>query len=169
MIRSTQAKIIHSKSGVKVVAVFEAAKGFLVLLAGFGLLAIVHENAQKLAEHIVRHFHLNPASRYPRVFIDVAHNISDLQLWLMAGLALAYASIRLIEAYGLWRERRWAEWLAVLSGGIYVPIEVYELLSRVSWIKVGTLIVNLCIVLYMSYVLKQSIGDGRSAASPSWE
>ena len=166
MIRSTEEKIIRSKSGVKVVAVFEAAKGLLVLLAGFGLLAIVHQDAQRLAEQIVRHFHLNPASSYPRIFIDVARNISDMQLWLMAGFALAYASIRLIEAYGLWRERRWAEWLAVLSGGIYVPIEVYEVLSGVSWIKVGTLIVNICIVLYMSYVLKQSLGNGSGATLP---
>lgn len=147
---------IHSSHGVRIVAAFEGAKGALVLLAGFGLLSIVHQSAQQVAEAIVRHFHLNPASRYPRVFIDVAGNISDSQLWLMAGFALAYASIRLIEAYGLWRERRWAEWFAVLSGGIYVPVEVYELLSGISWIKISTLALNLCIVAYMSHVLRHS-------------
>jgi uncharacterized membrane protein (DUF2068 family) len=151
--------------GVRIVAVFEAAKGLLVLLAGFGLLSIVHQNAQHMAEEIVRHFHLNPASRYPRIFIDVAGNISDSQLWLMAGFALAYASIRLIEAYGLWRSRRWAEWLAVLSGGIYVPIEVYEVLSGISRIKVSTLTINICIVVYMSYVLKQPPRNSGDSAS----
>lgn len=157
---------MYLNKGVRVVAVFEAAKGLLIFLAGFGLLSIVHQDAQQVAEDIVRHFHLNPASRYPRIFIDVARNISDSQLWLMAGFALAYASIRLIEAYGLWRERRWAEWLAVLSAGIYVPIEVYELLSGISWIKVSTLTVNICIVVYMSYALKQPLRDrGNSASS----
>jgi uncharacterized membrane protein (DUF2068 family) len=146
---------MYLSSGVRVVAVFEAAKGILILLAGFGLLSIVHQNAQQVAEDIVRHFHLNPASRYPRIFIDVAGNISDSQLWLMAGFALAYAGIRLVEAYGLWRERRWAEWLAVLSAVIYVPIEIYEVLSEISWIKVTTLTINTCIVVYMSYALKQ--------------
>lgn len=155
-----------SSSGVKIVAAFEAAKGLLILVAGFGLLSIVHQNAQQMAEDIVRHFHLNPARHYPRIFIDVAGNISDSQLWLMAGFSLAYAGIRLIEAYGLWRARRWAEWLAVLSGGIYVPIEVYKLLSGISWIKVCMLIVNICIVVYMSYVLKQSLRNGRSSVSP---
>ncbi len=147
---------MRSSSGVRIVAAFESAKGLLVLVAGFGLLSLVHQNAQLVAEDIVRHFHLNPASHYPRIFLDVAGNISDSQLWLMAGFALTYAGVRLIEAYGLWRERRWAEWLAVLSSSIYMPIEVYELLSGVSWIKVGTLTVNICIVVYMSYVLKQS-------------
>lgn len=151
---------MYSRSGVRFVAAFEAAKGLLILITGFGLLSIVHKNAQQVAEHIVRHFHLNPARHYPRIFIDVAGNINDSQLWLMAGFSLTYASIRLIEAYGLWRERRWAEWLAVLSGSIYVPIEVYKLLSGVSWIKVCMLIVNICIVAYMSYVLKQSLQNG---------
>lgn len=153
--------------GVRVVACFEAAKGLLVLLAGFGLLSIVHQNVQQVAEDIVLHFHLNPASRYPRIFVQVAGNLSDTQLWLMAGFALAYASIRLIEAYGLWRARRWAEWLAVVSGGIYVPIEVYELLSGVSWIKVGTLIVNISIVLYMTCVLKQTLRNGSRSVQPT--
>lgn len=156
---------MRSRSGVRIVAAFEAAKGLLILLAGFGLLSIVHQDAQQMAEDIVRHFHLNPASRYPRIFIDVAGNISDPQLWLMAGFALAYSSIRLIEAYGLWRERRWAEWLAVLSGSIYVPIEIYEVLSGVSWIKVCTLTINICIVVYMSYVLKQSLGNSGNSVS----
>ena len=152
--------------GIHIVAAFEAAKGLLVLLAGFGLLSLIHQDAQQVAEDIVRHSHLNPASRYPRIFLQVAGNLSGTQLWLMAGFALAYASIRLIEAYGLWRERRWAEWLAGVRGGIYVPIEVYELLAGVSWIKICTVIVNLCIVVYMSYVLKHSFSNGSSTVSP---
>lgn len=157
---------MRSRIGVRIVAAFEAAKGLLVLLAGFGLLSLVHQNAQQVAEDIVRHFHLNPASHYPRIFLQVAGNLSDSQLWLMAGFALAYASIRSIEAYGLWRERRWAEWLAVVSGGIYVPIEVYELLSGVSWIKVCALVVNIRIVVYMTSVLKQTLRNNSSTLSP---
>ena len=143
--------------GIRLVAIFEAAKGLLVLLAGFGLLSIVHQNMQQVAEDVVSHFHLNPASRYPRIFLELASNISNAQLWPMAGFAFAYAGIRLVEAYGLWQERRWAEWLAVASGSIYVPIELYELFTGVSLIKVCTLTANISIVAYMSYVLKKGI------------
>lgn len=145
------------RGGIRMVAAFEAAKGTLILLAGFGLLSLVHHDVQQLAEAIVQHFHLNPASRYPRIFVQLAGDMSDSRLWLMAGFAVAYASIRLAEAYGLWHERQWAEWLAVISGGIYVPIEIYELLSGASWIKVCVLLVNIGIVVYMAFVLKQSL------------
>jgi uncharacterized membrane protein (DUF2068 family) len=143
--------------GVRVVALLEAAKGLLVLCAGFGLLSIEHRDVQQMAEDFVGRLHINPLSRYPRIFLELAGNISDTQLWLLASLAFAYASIRLAEAYGLWLERRWAKWLAVASGGIYVPFELYELFHRASWIKAGTLAVNIGILIYMCYVLKKEL------------
>jgi hypothetical protein len=50
---------------IRTVALVEAAKGALVLVAGLGLLSLVHHDAQRLAEVLVTHSHLNPASRYP--------------------------------------------------------------------------------------------------------
>ena len=80
---------------------------------------------------------------------------SDARLWVLAALAFAYATLRLAEGYGLWRERRWAEWLAALSGGLYIPIEIYELVSHTSWIKLSLLASNIAIVLYMVHALRQ--------------
>ena len=139
--------------GVRLVAVFEAAKGLLVLLVGFDLLSHVHDDVQQLAEALVGHFHLNPASRYPHVFLQLVAHFSDVRIWLLAGFAFAYTSVRWAEAYGLWYGRRWAEWFAVASGGFYIPIEVYELLHGFSWIKVGTLAMNIAIVAYIAYAL----------------
>lgn len=53
--------------GLKSIAMFEAAKGALVILAGIGLVALLHRDAQALAEAIVSRFHINPASRYPTI------------------------------------------------------------------------------------------------------
>jgi uncharacterized membrane protein (DUF2068 family) len=145
-----------SRRGERVVAVFEAAKGLLVLMVGLGLLSVAHQDVEQFAEELVGHFHLNPASRYPRIFLDVTSNLSDLRMWLLAAFAFCYASLRLAEAYGLWRARRWAEWLAVASGTIYVPIEIYELFTGLSWIKVATLTANIAIAAYMSRVLWRS-------------
>ncbi len=143
------------KQGVRVIAVFEAAKGLTILLAGFGLLSLMHRNMQQLAETLVSHFHLNPASRYPRIFIELASHLNDGKLWLMALLAFAYAGMRIAEGYGLWYGRKWAEWLAVISSGIYVPLEIYELAQGASPIKAGTLAANIAILIYMIYVLKK--------------
>ncbi len=147
-------------TGLRVVAAYEAGKGALVLLAGFGLLALIHRDAQHFAEQLVAHMHLNPAKGYPRIFIDAAANVTDARLWLFAGFALAYTAIRWIEAYGLWLEKSWAEWLAVASSAIYIPAELYEIEERTSWLKMLLLAVNVCIVAYLGYVLWRARRDG---------
>jgi uncharacterized membrane protein (DUF2068 family) len=152
-------------SGLRAVALLEAAKGSLVLAAGGGLLALAHHDIQRFAEQLVEQFHLNPASRYPRIFIEAATQLTDARLWLLAALAAGYATVRFIEAYGLWRQRPWAEWFAAISGGIYVPIELYELLHGVTWAKTCVLVVNAGVVAYMIYALRQSKSNDRGRAA----
>jgi len=146
----------HEKDGLRVVSLFEAAKGLLVLLAGFGLLAYIHKDLHLAAEHLVRRFHLNPARHYPRIFLDLADNVTDAQLWLLALAALLYALFRFVEAYGLWLQRRWAEWFGLVAGGIYVPLEIFEVMRKVTWPRVALLIVNTAIVVYLSFVIYQA-------------
>src|ERR1041384_4695943 len=105
----------HTHLGLRAVAIFELAKGLLVLLAGAGALALIHENVQAVAEQLVQRSHLNPAHHYPRIFIAAAGGLNDTKLVLLAIAAVVYALIRFAEAYGLWLERHWAEWLGVIS------------------------------------------------------
>lgn len=143
----------HGKGGLRVVSFVEAAKGLLVLLAGFELLTYIHKDLHLAAEQLVRHFHLNPASRYPRIFLDLVEHVTDAQLWVLALSALLYAVVRFVEAYGLWLQRRWAEWYGLVAGGICVPIELFETARKVTWPRVTLLIVNTAIVVYLSFIL----------------
>ncbi|HEX9452422.1 MAG TPA: DUF2127 domain-containing protein [Burkholderiales bacterium] len=147
---------MKSTPGLRAVAVYEAAKGALVFIAGFGLLSLMQHDMQHFAEQLIAHLHLNPAKGYPRIFIDAATNVTNTRLWLLAGFALVYALVRWVEAIGLWLGKRWAEWFAVASGAIYVPAEVYGLVRGVTWTKILLLAVNACIVAYLIYVLSRS-------------
>ena len=151
---------MKTTQGIRLIAVFEATKGGLVLLAGFGLLGLIHRDVGRLADELVRHFHLNPASRFPRIFVEAAAKSNDTILVLLACAAFAYAAFRLVEAFGLWHQRRWAEWLGAISGSAYIPIELYELMHGVSWPKVTLLVVNLACVVYLVVVL-HSHGNAR--------
>lgn len=138
-------------------AIVEAAKAGLVYLAGFGLLALIHRDVQAMAERFVTRLHLNPARRYPRIFIDVATRLDDdRRLWMLASFAMAYAVMRSVEAYGLWRERRWAEWFALGTAALYLPLEVYEIHAHVTWVRVTALVVNAAIVVVMALALRES-------------
>ena len=154
-------------STVRAVALFEAAKGALVLLAGLGALSFLHHDAQRLAERLVGHLHLNPAKHYPRIFIDTAAHLTDARLWVLAALAAAYGLARFAEAYGLWRGRRWAEWFAAVSGGIYIPFELYELFQGVTGFSLGALVVNVLVVgLMIKALLRIHPMDGAKSNHP---
>ena len=142
--------------GVRLIAVFEALKGTLVLVAGFGLLSLVHRDLQAIAELLVRHSHLDPARRYPRVFIEAASHTGDSRLRFLAALAFLYAVVRLVEAYGLWHMKVWAEWFAIIAGSVYLPVEIYEIFKRVTWMRATVLLINVFIVAYLVRVLLRS-------------
>jgi uncharacterized membrane protein (DUF2068 family) len=57
------------------------------------------------------------------------------------------------EAVGLWMRKKWAEWFAVLTGGLYIPVEIYEVVHRITWPRISILIVNIGIVSYLLFVL----------------
>jgi uncharacterized membrane protein (DUF2068 family) len=141
---------------VRAIAVLEATKGGLVLVVGFGLLSLIHHNVQYVAEQIVSHLHLNPANHYPRIFIAALTEPSEIPVMLLAAGATSYALVRFVEAYGLWRSRPWALWLAAVSGAIYIPFELYEIVDRASWLSAGVLAVNVFVVGVMCRVLLRS-------------
>jgi uncharacterized membrane protein (DUF2068 family) len=147
------------RKSLDVVAALEAAKGLIVLMAGFGFLGLLHRDLHELSGQIVAHLHLNPARKYPHIFIDLMSSLSDRRLWMLAGMALLYSTIRFAEAYGLWKQKTWAEWLALLGGCIYLPFEVYEIYRKITFIHVSALVVNLVIVLLMAKVLLQKRRD----------
>ncbi len=142
-------------TAVQAAAAFEAMKGAVVLLAGTGLLSLVHRDVHAAAARLVEHAHLDPASHYPTIFLDAAARVTDSRLMLLAAGAATYSIVRLIEAYGLFRERAWAEVLAAVSGGIYVPFEVFELVRKPTWHGVALLLLNLIVVGVMVRALQR--------------
>jgi uncharacterized membrane protein (DUF2068 family) len=144
--REAQLKLLRA------VASFEVAKGLVVLLAGCGLLFLVHKDAGDIADTFLQILHISPDHHFAQTFLSWADTLTDAKLWAVAAAALVYAILRFVEAYGLWKARAWAEWIALISGALYLPYEVYKIIERVSPLHVGILIVNLAVVLFMAYL-----------------
>jgi uncharacterized membrane protein (DUF2068 family) len=83
---------------------------------------------------------------------------------VLIGTSLAYAVLELVEAIGLWHERRWAEYLTVVATAGLLPLEILELSRRVTVFRVGALVINLLIVVWLVYRKRLfGIGGGRAA------
>lgn len=149
------------KLGIRAIAIFEAAKGLLVLISGSGFLMLVHRDAQAIAERLVAHAHLNPASRYPRIFLQLATGASPSRLHVLALGALIYSLLRFAEALGLWHARRWAEWFGVATGLLYVPFELASLIRAPNIEAAVALLASLGIVAYLALRLRNNRRDER--------
>jgi uncharacterized membrane protein (DUF2068 family) len=80
---------------------FEVTKAALVILLGCGLFHLMHKNLDEVAERVVQVLHINPEGKLSNLFFELASHTSDRNLWVLALGTLAYASVRLTEAYGL--------------------------------------------------------------------
>ena len=156
-----------SRFGLRIVAGFELTKGFIVLAAGLGLFRLIHQDVGDAAERLVRHLHLNEASHYPRLFIEAADKLDDAHLLMLASVALVYSLVRFVEGYGLWRDRRWAEWFGAISGAVYLPTEIYELWEKITWLRVTVLLVNCVVVFYLvQFLVRKQFRPPQETRSP---
>jgi uncharacterized membrane protein (DUF2068 family) len=156
----------HSKGflvrhfGLRGVALFEAGKGVLAILAGIWVLTLRHKDMTEVAEHLMRELHrvlhINPDWRILRSGLRAISGMTPYALSVVALLTLAYAAIRFVEAAGLWMEKEWAEWFALVSGALYTPWLTYELIRHPTGFKWFALLLNLIVVLYMSWLLRDS-------------
>jgi len=159
--RSAQVKVLRA------VASLELTKGLVVLAAGCSILFLLHKDTYEVAENLLHILHISPDHHMAHVFLGWADGLTDRKLWAVAAFASIYSVLRFVEAYGLWRARGWAEWIALISGTLYIPLEVRELFRRLSLFHISLLIINVAIVAYMVYLRSQDPycirGPGSSA------
>ena len=163
----TDPTAVHTRAQagtLRVIALMEAVKGFIVFGAGFGLLSLLHHDVRQVAVDLVTRLHIDPDRHFAGVFLNAAATLTDARLWGVAALALAYSALRWVEAYGLWLDRRWASWLGAAGGAIYIPVEVYEIWHKPSAIKAATLTFNVAVVIYLLWSLRQREAPAAVAA-----
>jgi uncharacterized membrane protein (DUF2068 family) len=158
----------HQRQAIRVVALIEFVKGVFVLLMGLCALLLVHQDIWLVAESRLALLHISTDRHFALVFLDYADSVTDARLWAAARIAFAYSALRFAEAYGLWRERAWVEWVACVSGTLLLPFEVRELLRGVTLLRSGLFLGNITIVLFMLYVLRSGYRERHpNAASAS--
>jgi uncharacterized membrane protein (DUF2068 family) len=166
---NTQKNLFARHFGLRGIALFEAGKGLLAVMVAIWLLSLLHKDIQDVAEHLLhflhRIFRLNPDGHLARSIIRGARRVTPRNLHLWIGGTILYSIIRFAEAAGLWLEKQWAEWFALISGCLYLPIEIYELAHHATPIKWAILATNLLIVAYLAWLLRDLHNDRKRLAA----
>ena len=145
----------EGQRALRVIAAYKLLKaiGLLVVaVAAFGLLN--HQHLQEFTDWLtnlpLRHGHGFLVHLIERLFELGPHK------FLAIGIAACiYATVFLIEGWGLWCEKRWAEYLTIIVTASLIPIELWEIQLHVTWVKLSAFIANVAIVIYLVYLLRR--------------
>jgi uncharacterized membrane protein (DUF2068 family) len=151
------------RAGLRTVALVEALKGVLALIGAYVFIRMIRHDVdfEEAAEHILFFFHIDPTRHLSHQFLDAVEKLSSTSIGMILGIAIAYSTLRFLEGYGLWRQRVWAEWLAIVSGCLYIPLEVWKLVKHPNELHWIVLVINILVVLYIAWVRLDEIKAGR--------
>ncbi len=144
---------LSHKYGLRMVGALEALKGLAVLVLCFALLSLLHQDLTTVVDRLMEWLRINPDSHIADLFYEMADRTTGRGIWTAFTVGLLYSTCRFVEGYGLWHQRLWAEWFAVISGAIYLPLEIYTLVAHPHWTKLVVLIINIGVVLYILRIM----------------
>lgn len=143
---------------LRLLAVERLVRGLLVLLVAYGVFRFRDRRGtigqafnedlpliQNLADKLHWNFEDSSIVRAIHTFLNFKQSTLVL---IAAGLA-AYGLLQLIEATGLWFAKRWGEYFAVVATSLFIPIEVYEISEKISWLRILALVINVAAVVYL--------------------
>jgi len=143
---------------LRLLAVERGIRGVLLVALAYGVykfegsrdsLQRVFDDYLPRLRPVAEHAGVDLQSTGPVRLIEKALAADPHTLTLVSLGVLAYGALELLEAVGLWLMKRWGEYVAVVGTAVFVPLEVYELLEKVTWLRVGALALNLFAVVYI--------------------
>jgi uncharacterized membrane protein (DUF2068 family) len=149
------------------IALLEILKGLLVLAAACGILSMRHTDLHAATDAFLLRHGIDPETPYRRLAIESVAQASHHHVGELVLFAVAYALLRLAEGYGLWRGKHWAEWFAILSVGLYLPLELAHIARRPTVLNTGLMILNVALVLYLGRLLIRERARRHTGRAPA--
>ena len=126
-----------------------ALKGVFLLPLSVGLFSLINKDLAILSNQLAADLNLDVDKYYINLLLDKVGMVkTHVLVEISIGLFL-YGTLCIVEAYGLHKRRRWAEYLTVAAISLFIPFEIYEVVYRLSFIRVAVLVLNIIIVYYL--------------------
>jgi uncharacterized membrane protein (DUF2068 family) len=139
--------------GLRLIAAVKIAKGFAYFAISLGLFDLVHKDLSATALHFVHDIRISPENHYVELLLEKIGVIKPRTVRLFGELSILEGAIQLVEGFGLWYGAIWAEYVVVISSGLFIPEECIAIWNRFTWTRVAILAVNAAIFAYMALMV----------------
>jgi len=138
------------------IALFKLTKGVLLLIVGIGAHKMLHRDVAVTVAHWVDILRVDPDNRYIHRLLTHLLKVTPAQLRAASVGTFIYAALLLTEGFGLLLRKRWAEYFTIISTAGLIPLEIYEIVHRVTIAKFVILAINVAIVVYLIARVRRS-------------
>jgi uncharacterized membrane protein (DUF2068 family) len=144
---------------IYLIAAFKLFKAVILTITGLAAIRLIHQDVATELTGWARHLHVDPDNHHIHRLFEKVFQTSPKQLKEIAAGTFFYAVLCLTEGAGLLLRQRWAEFLTVIMTALFIPLEVYELIERVTLMKVAVMIINVGIVWYLVARLRKTLAS----------
>jgi uncharacterized membrane protein (DUF2068 family) len=136
----------HHDVGFLAIAILKLVKGLLLFLIGVGALSLMRKDTTGVVTHWAHVFQVDMHSKFIQRWL--------LRLGLMrhrdlAVVAFFYSGLMFTEGIGLLMEKTWAKYMTAIITSTFIPLELYEMIRRVTYVRVCVLVLNMIVVAYL--------------------
>lgn len=134
---------------IHLISIEKTVKAIFLIVVGLKLLTLVDQDVQAWASDFVTRHGIDVGNRFVHAALERLVGVTNGQMITYGVVAIVYSTVLLVEATGLWLQKRWAEYLTSISTALLVPLEVYEIYERFTWVRIAILVFNIFIVWYL--------------------
>ena len=131
------------------IAAYKFLLAAMFVAVGVGALRLMHKDIDDVISHLGDMHRFNPESRFVNFLYDRATIINDPLLKRIGALAFSYAVVSFVEGIGLYLEKAWGEYLTLAITASFLPWEIFEVFHRLTFVRVGLLVVNVFVFIYL--------------------
>lgn len=140
---------------LQLIGAFKLLKAASLVLVAAVAHKLLHGNVTQLLHYWAEVIRVDPYGDFVQVMIARITGLSPKVLKAVEAGTLIYAAVFIVEGIGLVRRKRWAEYITVGTTIALLPIEIIEILRHPTAVRVGLLVVNVAIVIYLVVNLRQ--------------
>lgn len=126
---------------------------------GFGVIKLLHKDLADVLLHITTALRFDPENRAVNVLLDQLSSLTPHRLKQISFALFLYAGLDVIEGIGLVLEKIWAEYFTLILTASFLPWEFYEIFRHVTVFKVILTLVNVFVVIYLAFVVKERVRE----------
>ena len=135
-----------------IIGAFKILEGTFFVLLGLGVVRLLHRDVGDLLLRLALALRIDPESHFVNLLLDKVQLLTPHKMRLISAGIFLKAGLDYLEGIGLAMEKTWAEWLTIAITASFLPWEVFEIIRRFTWMKVGITLLNVLVLVYLLWV-----------------